>query len=296
MPSLQMYPAGGAGASNLQSHFFQGALSMEWSAKPYQLDEPFGSWADDLAAAFVRLEPRKIAEHPFEGTITRIDDGSHPDFPRQGYQAQRSAIAFPYNAEHGRSVFRQPATGRGGLLYAMRSRADLRARRSCGCGYDRTVRNRKLSRLQAVLFCRAATSAPAGFLRAAPVIPFSDGSRPGPLPDTRRVRRTLPQRAAGFGNFRLQRRKHRRPDLSCTSGSCRGTIRADQRARVVVDDAGLHRPAQQRSRSRRRPARGKVRLLATLRAQAVFRHGSNGRRTHQRQTDRCLHPQFTRFR
>src|SRR4029077_20937913 len=46
---------------------------MEWSTKPRQVDEPFGSWADDLAAAFVRLEPRKITEHPFEGTITRID-------------------------------------------------------------------------------------------------------------------------------------------------------------------------------------------------------------------------------
>jgi AraC family transcriptional regulator, positive regulator of tynA and feaB len=46
---------------------------MEWSAKPHQVDEPFGSWADDLAAAFVRLEPRKITEHPFEGTITRSD-------------------------------------------------------------------------------------------------------------------------------------------------------------------------------------------------------------------------------
>src|SRR6202043_714693 len=46
---------------------------MEWSTKRRQVGEPFGSWADDLAAAFVRLEPRKITEHPFEGTITRID-------------------------------------------------------------------------------------------------------------------------------------------------------------------------------------------------------------------------------
>jgi AraC family transcriptional regulator, positive regulator of tynA and feaB len=46
---------------------------MEWSTKPHQNDQPFGSWADDLAAAFVRLEPRKIAEHPFEGTISRTD-------------------------------------------------------------------------------------------------------------------------------------------------------------------------------------------------------------------------------
>ncbi len=46
---------------------------MEWSTKPHQTDRPFGSWADDLAAAFVPLEPRKIADQPFEGTIARTD-------------------------------------------------------------------------------------------------------------------------------------------------------------------------------------------------------------------------------
>jgi AraC family transcriptional regulator, positive regulator of tynA and feaB len=46
---------------------------MEWSTKPLHRDQPFGSWADDLAAAFVRLEPRKVAEQPFEGTISRKD-------------------------------------------------------------------------------------------------------------------------------------------------------------------------------------------------------------------------------
>jgi AraC family transcriptional regulator, positive regulator of tynA and feaB len=46
---------------------------MEWSTKPARDDQPFGSWADDLAAAFVRLEPRKIADHPFEGAISRTD-------------------------------------------------------------------------------------------------------------------------------------------------------------------------------------------------------------------------------
>jgi AraC family transcriptional regulator, positive regulator of tynA and feaB len=49
------------------------AAPMEWSAKPSQIDRSFGSWADDLAAAFVRLEPRKITEHPFHGTITRTE-------------------------------------------------------------------------------------------------------------------------------------------------------------------------------------------------------------------------------
>lgn len=46
---------------------------MEWSTKPQRAEQPFGSWADDLAAAFVRLEPRRIADQPFEGTITRVD-------------------------------------------------------------------------------------------------------------------------------------------------------------------------------------------------------------------------------
>jgi AraC family transcriptional regulator, positive regulator of tynA and feaB len=46
---------------------------MEWSTKPRLADQPFGSWADDLAAAFVRLEPRRIADRPFEGTISRVD-------------------------------------------------------------------------------------------------------------------------------------------------------------------------------------------------------------------------------
>ncbi len=46
---------------------------MEWSTKPRQAGQPFGSWADDLAAAFVRLEPRRIADQSFEGAILRVD-------------------------------------------------------------------------------------------------------------------------------------------------------------------------------------------------------------------------------
>jgi AraC family transcriptional regulator, positive regulator of tynA and feaB len=46
---------------------------MEWSTKPRRPDQPFGSWADDLAAAFVRLEPRRIADQSFAGTISRVD-------------------------------------------------------------------------------------------------------------------------------------------------------------------------------------------------------------------------------
>jgi AraC-like DNA-binding protein len=46
---------------------------MEWSTKAIEADRPFGSWAEDLADAFVQLEPRKIAEQPFQGTISRTD-------------------------------------------------------------------------------------------------------------------------------------------------------------------------------------------------------------------------------
>jgi len=46
---------------------------MEWSTQPRHPDQPFGSWADDLAAAFVRLEPRRLADQPFEGAISRVD-------------------------------------------------------------------------------------------------------------------------------------------------------------------------------------------------------------------------------
>ncbi|UPK07147.1 helix-turn-helix domain-containing protein [Bradyrhizobium sp. 170] len=48
---------------------------MEWSTRPRHPDQPFGSWADDLAAAFVRLEPRRIADQPFEGAISKVDAG-----------------------------------------------------------------------------------------------------------------------------------------------------------------------------------------------------------------------------
>jgi AraC family transcriptional regulator, positive regulator of tynA and feaB len=47
--------------------------TVEWSARQYDTNRPFGSWADDLAAAFVQLEPRKIADLPFQGTIVRKD-------------------------------------------------------------------------------------------------------------------------------------------------------------------------------------------------------------------------------
>ncbi len=46
---------------------------MEWSTKAIEADRPFGSWAEDLADAFVQLEPRKITEQPFQGVITRTD-------------------------------------------------------------------------------------------------------------------------------------------------------------------------------------------------------------------------------
>jgi len=46
---------------------------MDWLAEQGQLDRPFGSWADHLAAAFVQLEPRKLGDQPFRGAITRTN-------------------------------------------------------------------------------------------------------------------------------------------------------------------------------------------------------------------------------
>lgn len=44
---------------------------MHWSTKRLSSDAPFGTWADDLASAFVKLECRKVADVPFEGTIVK---------------------------------------------------------------------------------------------------------------------------------------------------------------------------------------------------------------------------------
>jgi AraC-like DNA-binding protein len=49
------------------------AVFAELPMEPSQLNSSFASWTEDLAAAFVRLEPRKITEHPFQGTITRTE-------------------------------------------------------------------------------------------------------------------------------------------------------------------------------------------------------------------------------
>ena len=46
---------------------------MEWLTKATQADRPFGSWADDLADAFVQLEPRKVSDAPFYGAISKAD-------------------------------------------------------------------------------------------------------------------------------------------------------------------------------------------------------------------------------
>jgi AraC family transcriptional regulator, positive regulator of tynA and feaB len=46
---------------------------MEWLTKASGADRPFGNWADDLADAFVRLEPRKVSDAPFFGSISKAD-------------------------------------------------------------------------------------------------------------------------------------------------------------------------------------------------------------------------------
>jgi AraC family transcriptional activator of tynA and feaB len=46
---------------------------MEWLTKATGANRPFGNWADDLADAFVQLEPRKVSDAPFFGAISKAD-------------------------------------------------------------------------------------------------------------------------------------------------------------------------------------------------------------------------------
>jgi AraC family transcriptional regulator, positive regulator of tynA and feaB len=70
---------------------------MQWSTKAIEADRPFGSWAEDLADAFVQLEPRKIAEQPFHGMISRADVASiqisHVEATKHVVMRLRSHIA-----------------------------------------------------------------------------------------------------------------------------------------------------------------------------------------------------------
>jgi AraC family transcriptional regulator, positive regulator of tynA and feaB len=67
MPKVTFYAAG------LIECAAKVLATVEWSAKQHDANRPFGSWADDLAAAFVQLEPRQIADLPFQGAIVRKD-------------------------------------------------------------------------------------------------------------------------------------------------------------------------------------------------------------------------------
>ena len=48
---------------------------QSWSTAGRSRALPFGSWADDLAQAFVRLEPRRTADAPFRGRIAKANAG-----------------------------------------------------------------------------------------------------------------------------------------------------------------------------------------------------------------------------
>src|ERR1700730_15671082 len=91
-----------SGTARLAAGFI--GTPMEWSAKQCQTDQPFGSWADDLANAFVQLEPCKIAEHPFQGTIFRIDATPIRISRVTATKHRVLAAAFAHRAQHGRPV------------------------------------------------------------------------------------------------------------------------------------------------------------------------------------------------
>lgn len=48
---------------------------LTWSSAGADVDAPFGNWADNLASAFVRLEPSKLSTDPFKGRIRQAVAG-----------------------------------------------------------------------------------------------------------------------------------------------------------------------------------------------------------------------------
>lgn len=52
-----------------------GAGMRHWSTAGTSNTDPFGSWRDDLAQAFVRLEPRRLGDMPFAGRIAKAEGG-----------------------------------------------------------------------------------------------------------------------------------------------------------------------------------------------------------------------------
>lgn len=46
-----------------------------WTSSGSSTADPFGRWGDDLAQAFVRLEPQRVAEGPFVGRIAKAPGG-----------------------------------------------------------------------------------------------------------------------------------------------------------------------------------------------------------------------------
>lgn len=67
----------------------------QWSTAGISNADPFGSWRDDLAQAFVRLEPRRLGDAPFAGRIAKAEGG-----PVQVSRVDASAHAISRRREH----------------------------------------------------------------------------------------------------------------------------------------------------------------------------------------------------
>ena len=238
------------------------------------------------------LEPRKITEHPFEGTITRIDTApiqiSCVKATKHRVLRLRSHIT---RSTDDLCFVNLQLEGVG--RYTQRGHEQ-----TCGPGdlavADTTEPFEIANCRDFRLFCFAVPRhlLPPGFSER-PRLSLSATEAGRALSRTLRSYAELclnaPQASgiSAFSGASIVELISHAPQVLAAGPSER--INAPVLLSMMLDHIDRH---SERSRSRCRPARGKVQLLATLRAQAVFRHGSNGRRTHQRQTDCCLHPQF----
>ncbi len=209
---------------------------MEWLTKAAGADRPFGNWANDLADAFVQLEPRKVSDAPFFGSISKADLAPVHISRVLGSASLRRTPALPHREGRGRFLFSQPADRWSLALGAAWPRADLRSGRSCGRRYDRTVRNHESTRLQSAMLRRAARIAAVPFFRspATGIVVNRNGQGVGANPV--RLCRSLHRLGGRSASARFGR-SSAGSIVACRQVCDRRAIGARPPVRATIDDA-----------------------------------------------------------
>ena len=210
---------------------------MEWLTRPRRPDQPFGSWADDLAAAFVRLEPRRIADQPFEGAISKADAG-----PIQvslvtatGHTVLRLASHVVSSTDDLCFVNLQlEGLGR----TTQRNHEQISTPGDLALA-DTTEPFEIANRSDFKLFCFAVPRRllPIARLKSPATQPVGDRNWPRSLPNARQLRRTLPEWFAAAKNLGTDRHARNRAHFVRARNSVGYLRGARAYSRAAVDDA-----------------------------------------------------------